>query len=128
MERDEEHDCAVVRLRPSSEAPFDQWGSIALENVSVPPIGGHVGIIQHPNGGPKQIALTANQVVSIFDHRVQYTTDTLPGSSGSPVFNDDWKVVAIHHSGGNLEVNPAGDKRFVNEGILVKYLGHILQP
>src|SRR5262249_22643308 len=27
------------------------------------------------------------------------TTDTLPGSSGSPAFNKDWEVVALHHSG-----------------------------
>ena len=30
---------------------------------------------------------------------LQYTTDTLPGSSGSPAFNKDWEVVALHHSG-----------------------------
>jgi V8-like Glu-specific endopeptidase len=33
---------------------------------------------------------------------VQYTTSTLPGSSGSPVFDDDFQVIAIHHSGGML--------------------------
>ncbi len=27
------------------------------------------------------------------------TTDTAPGSSGSPVFNDQWEVVALHHMG-----------------------------
>jgi len=123
---DDGYDCAVVRLISSSEAPFDQWGTVALEHVSLPPIGAHVSIIQHPEGGPKQISVTANQVVNIYDHRLQYTTDTLPGSSGSPVFNDDWKVVAIHHAGGNMEVNQVGDKRFINEGILVKYLQHVL--
>jgi endonuclease G len=30
---------------------------------------------------------------------MHYTTDTQPGSSGSPVFNDQWLVVALHHSG-----------------------------
>jgi V8-like Glu-specific endopeptidase len=124
---DEIHDCAVVRLKPSAETPFDQWGIVEVESQSVPPIGGHVAIIQHPGGGPKQIAVTANQVVSVFNHRLQYTTDTLPGSSGAPVFNDDWKVVAVHHAGGNLKVNQVGDRRFVNEGVLVRYLGHVLQ-
>jgi endonuclease G, mitochondrial len=28
-----------------------------------------------------------------------YEADTEPGSSGSPVFNDRWEVVALHHSG-----------------------------
>ncbi len=123
---DYERDCAVVHLNVQPSAPFEQWGTLGLELSSIPPIKSHVSIIQHPNGGPKQIALTANQVVSIFGHRLQYTTDTLPGSSGSPVFNDEWKVVAIHHKGGNLVTNEAGDKRFINEGILVKYLGPML--
>ena len=30
---------------------------------------------------------------------LQYSTDTLPGSSGSPAFNKDWEVVGLHHSG-----------------------------
>lgn len=82
-------------------------------------VGDHVVIVQHPQGGPKQIALTANQVVNIFGPRLQYTTDTLPGSSGSPVFNDDWKVIAIHHAGGNLVCNDRGERMFANEGILL---------
>ena len=123
---DSEHDCAIVHLNLGRDAPFERWGTLELELSSIPPIGSHVSIIQHPNGGPKQIALTANQVVNVFGDRLQYTTDTLPGSSGSPVFNDDWRVVAIHHAGGNLEINKAGDKRFINEGILVKYFAPLL--
>jgi len=52
-----------------------------------------------------RIAITANQVVNVFEHRLQYTTDTLPGSSGSPVFNDAWEVIALHHAGGNMISN-----------------------
>ena len=29
---------------------------------------------------------------------IQYITKTSPGSSGSPCFNEDWKVVALHHA------------------------------
>ena len=76
-------------------------------------------IIQHPLGGPKQIAITANQVVNTYDYRLQYTTDTQPGSSGSPVFNDDWKVIALHHAGGNLIVNERRDRMSPMKGSLV---------
>ena len=31
--------------------------------------------------------------------RVRYTTRTEPGSSGSPCFDIDWNLVALHHSG-----------------------------
>jgi hypothetical protein len=33
------------------------------------------------------------------DDFIQYQTDTEPGSSGSPVYNDQWEVTALHHSG-----------------------------
>jgi hypothetical protein len=61
-----------------------------------------VTIIQHPSGHLKKISMQNNFVAYADAKVVQYTTSTLPGSSGSPVFNDDFKVVAIHHSGGML--------------------------
>lgn len=118
---DAELDYALVRVGsyPASP-PLDGWGSLPLHGGPVPEIGEHVSIIQHPGGGPKQIAAAANQVVNRYEHRLQYTTDTLPGSSGSPVFNDDWKVVALHRAGGNLLINARGDRMFANEGIVVE--------
>ncbi len=86
----------------------------------MPAKGDHVTIIQHPEGGPKQIALNENRVTNIYNYHVQYTTDTMPGSSGSPVFNDKWQVVAIHHKGGNLVTNDADEKRFTNQAVLMK--------
>ena len=61
-----------------------------------------VSIIQHPKGDPKQVALRKNEVIKLPDDEdrfLHYQTDTNPGSSGSPVFNDSWEVVALHHSG-----------------------------
>jgi V8-like Glu-specific endopeptidase len=62
-------------------------------------IGDALNIIQHPKGEPKQIVLRANQLVDLLDTFAHYVTDTEPGSSGSPVYNDQWEVVALHHSG-----------------------------
>jgi V8-like Glu-specific endopeptidase len=113
-------DFSIVRIDPGNALPaIESWGTLALTANQPPEVGEHVTIIQHPGGGAKQIALTANQVVNVFEHRLQYTTDTLPGSSGSPVFNDDWKVIALHHAGGNLVTNQRGDRMFANEGILM---------
>jgi V8-like Glu-specific endopeptidase len=61
--------------------------------------GEYVTIIQHPSGERKQLALRENQVVDVLDDFLHYRTDTSPGSSGSPVFNDQWEIVALHHSG-----------------------------
>jgi len=120
LQADLDLDFSIVRIEPGSSLPsLESWGTLELTSDPPPGVGEHVTIIQHPGGGAKQIALTANQVVNVFEHRLQYTTDTLPGSSGSPVFNDDWKVVALHHAGGNLVTNERGDRMFANEGILV---------
>ncbi len=60
-----------------------------------------VNIIQHPNGNPQKVVLTQNYVLTNMSaDRVHYLADTLPGSSGSPVLNRHWEVVALHHSGG----------------------------
>ncbi len=57
-------------------------------------------IIQHPKGAPQQVVLHGNKVTYVADdqRRVQYMTNTERGSSGSPVFNEWWEVVALHHS------------------------------
>jgi hypothetical protein len=62
-------------------------------------VGEYVSIIQHPEGKKKQLALRENQIVDVLDNFLHYKTDTAPGSSGSPVYNDQWEVVALHHSG-----------------------------
>jgi endonuclease G len=64
--------------------------------------GDPLNIIQHPRGGLKQIALRNNEVIDIPTGKpdfLYYTTDTEPGSSGSPCFNDQWELIALHHSG-----------------------------
>lgn len=52
--------------------------------------------------------------------KVQYVTSTLPGSSGSPVFNDDWEVIGLHHAGGYLPEKEDGPVYFRNEGMTIK--------
>lgn len=78
-------------------SPFGWLSLIEAEGKVL--VGELVNIIQHPNGEPKQLALRENQVVDMLELFVHYETDTEPGSSGSPVFNDQWEVLALHHSG-----------------------------
>jgi V8-like Glu-specific endopeptidase len=103
--------------------PTAKWGSLKLSEAH-PEVGDHVNIIQHAGGGFKQISFTANVIVFVGGGRVQYLTDTLPGSSGSPVFDTRWRVVALHHSGGWLqEPNaPAGATSYRNEGVAINKL------
>lgn len=112
------NDWTLVGINASAEA---KWGWIKLHPVSTV-VDAFVNIIQHPGGGPKQIALYHNTVAYVGAGLIQYLTDTLPGSSGSPVFNEKWEVVALHHSGGMLREPGTKNKFYRNEGIAVTTL------
>ena len=84
----------AVRGDPSGFGWLPLYSS-ADKNV----LGEALSIIQHPSGEPKQVALRENRLVDRLPDFLHYETDTAPGSSGSPVFNDAWEVVALHHSG-----------------------------
>jgi V8-like Glu-specific endopeptidase len=98
--------------------PGNRYGVIPIGSAR-PRAGDRVAIIQHPMGEPKQIALVDNEIEYVDNVVAQYLTDTLPGSSGSPVFNEAWELVALHHSGGWLPEPNSSSTHFRNEGILL---------
>jgi hypothetical protein len=68
-----------------------------------------VNIIQHPGGDPMKVVMTQNRIIDdMTKTRVQYLADTDHGSSGSPVCNQKWEVIALHHSGGPYPPRPPG--------------------
>jgi V8-like Glu-specific endopeptidase len=108
-----ENDWTAVHVQGN---PSKRWGSLELTPTE-PKVEDRVNIIQHPGGDQKQIALYHNVVVFVGETRIQYLTDTMPGSSGSPVFGQDWQVVALHHSGGWLREPGTRQRYYRNEGI-----------
>ncbi|MFJ7219369.1 DNA/RNA non-specific endonuclease [Amycolatopsis sp. NPDC098790] len=118
---DEDLDFALVAVGAAAAdlRPFGFNRLIGSEGKAI--VGDFVTIIQHPRGGKKQVALRENRIVDVLDTFLHYETDTEPGSSGSPVFNDQWEVVALHHA----SVPAAGHAEyggFLNEGIRVSRL------
>lgn len=95
-------DCPLVRL---SDAPARAEDRVA--------------IIQHPNGLAKQVAMHNNLVTFANEARVQYLTDTLPGSSGAPVFDVKWNVVALHQAGGDLALPGTKQLVYRNQGTAI---------
>ena len=61
-----------------------------------------LNVIQHPEGEVMQVSLSASGVVQAdvgqCRRRVWYVNRTQGGSSGSPCFNSDWELVALHHA------------------------------
>ncbi|HEU5115968.1 MAG TPA: serine protease, partial [Isosphaeraceae bacterium] len=105
---------------------LDHLGAIPLNRNSLGIMRSEfVNIIQHPGGRPKEVALQDSQVVKVDNVVVQYSCDTEPGSSGSPVFTNRWNLVALHHasvesdaaSGGRRSPGADPRLRFLNEGI-----------
>jgi endonuclease G, mitochondrial len=98
----EELDFALVAIDPTptlGSMPLAEFGWLRLN----PQIGKineteFVSLVQHPGGSPKECSIRENQLIKIENTTLVYKSDTAPGSSGSPVFNDSWQVVGLHHS------------------------------
>jgi endonuclease G, mitochondrial len=75
-----------------------------------------LNILQHPEGSVMKLSMNCNAVTGIYEdsNRIQYVSRTTDGSSGSPCFDDNWNVVALHHSRQSTAVKSVG------EGILFK--------
>jgi hypothetical protein len=111
----EELDFSLISIAGS---PGVRWGYMDMVRVSVT-VAQRVNVIQHPAGMPKQISMQSNFVEYVDENVLQYVASTLAGSSGSPVLNDRWQLVALHHAGGNIPEPGTGDVFFRNEGIRV---------
>lgn len=72
-----------------------------------------VSILGHPYGEEQVVSLQDNRVISVAPPKLTYRTPTDHGSSGSPVFNQQWEVVALHHAG------PSFSNSDGNEGLLI---------
>lgn len=100
-----ELDYCLVAVRP-----LDTKGRQAIKSIGhiyLDPTEGKLGnegeerlnIIHHPDGDYKQLSIRQNEFTKILETSIWYKSDTAPGSSGGPVFNDQWQIVALHHMG-----------------------------
>ncbi len=108
-------DFAILRLAASQQRPVPVFRPGELTASPQQPF--PVNIIQHPRGKPKRIAIRNNLVYEVAGDFVRYGTDTDEGSSGSPVFDDAWNVVALHRAA-RYNKGPGATLPVVNEGVL----------
>ena len=117
-------DYTVIALgdRTMGEKDLGGFGYIPVSNArNKHQLGDFVNIIQHPDGRMKEAVLRENQLVARAGTTLHYLADTEPGSSGSPVLNVQFALVALHHWGTpHRELNDENGKpisKSVNEGI-----------
>jgi V8-like Glu-specific endopeptidase len=81
-----------------------------------------VYIIGHPGGRTLSLSLHDNLLLAYNDRLLHYRAPTEAGSSGSPVFNSEWKLIGLHHAGGyalqRLDGQPG--TYAANEGIWIQ--------
>lgn len=83
------------------ELPIESFGWSGLSDAGDKHmLGEFANIVQHPSGRYKEVVLRENRLVGRYDNALHYVADTEPGSSGSPVFNSEWRPIALHHWGG----------------------------
>jgi S1-C subfamily serine protease len=95
------------------------WPTIDLANARVPKAGERAYIVQHAEGQQKRLGFVRNTISAVTDDRVQYLTDTQPGSSGAPVFDEGGQLIALHHRGGTPTTMTGKAPLTKNQGIRI---------
>jgi hypothetical protein len=106
----DELDAALLRMviPVASTIPTGGRTPRGFETLSLsgalPVLGGGIIVVQHPDGMPMRMVVEKPRAVIALrgDRRVRYVANTEGGSSGSPCFDLDWQLVALHHYGGPL--------------------------
>jgi endonuclease G, mitochondrial len=114
-------DAAIVALGESMDsASFKPAFCSLSDNGSAHPTGYHANIIHHPGEFP-QIVVRDNWLLPSTKEMLVYRTQAEEGSSGAPVFNFTWDLIAVHWFGETRGHIPVGKEISipdeVNQGV-----------
>lgn len=100
-------------LKPQLELPLAPVLPTRTSRAQIRAIG-------HPSG--RGLSFSINTLLDHEAPKIHYRTATEGGSSGSPVFNAEWKLIGLHHAGGEAMTKLNGEPGTyqANEGIWIK--------
>ena len=103
-----ELDYAVIRLEEAvgkdpvggatADPKAEPRGWIATDQLAPAVAGNQIFMLQHPNREPLQLAVGSVEEFNGTETRMRHTANSKDGSSGSPCFNADLELVALHHA------------------------------
>lgn len=123
-------DCSFIAVAPAAATgePLARFGWLPLAASGDKILEGEpVIIVQHPQGREKALCLFHSEMVDRHEQYIYYTTDTEVGSSGSPGFNRQWQVVALHHASAPSGTMRRGVETAANEGVRISAILQALQ-
>lgn len=93
-------DVTFVAIDPGNAADDVPWLPLLREQGKIN-IGHPVNLIHHPDGDAKRVVVHNSHLLDLQDDTDDdmfcwYSGDTELGSSGAPVFNSRWEIIAIH--------------------------------
>jgi hypothetical protein len=109
-------DWAVIGL---CSAPVGAFPVIQLSSAVAPAQNAYAFVVHHPGGQRKRVSFVRNQITWFNDRVVQYLSDTQTGSSGSPVFDDHGRLIALHRAGGRPQSVAGKEPLRKNEGVRI---------
>ena len=95
---------------------------------------GNINVMGHPEKRPLQLSFRLSRAVEnptdesvrvrntlqpASEEIILHTADTAKGSSGSPIFDDEWRLLGLHQGGAVYWARPGN---FPNYGTLIKYI------
>ncbi len=109
-----ELDVSIARLDPA----VHNVGPLTLAKV-IPARAAGIRVLGYPAG--RGLAFSDGQLIDSDDRHLHYTTPTEGGSSGSAVFNREWRLIGIHHAGSAEmpRLHGASGTYAANEGISI---------